>query len=189
VEREADAMEYFILGRDECDAAAIRLPGLAKLIKDNGLPSGKWDEADDLPVQLYIETRCDGEYGDFVAGPVPIVSERLKQLYQKFDSQIFFKPLVLADVTRMRQELYWLMNPPDCDCIAAESEFNKDGTVKRLVIDQAKTEGKWIFKAAGILERLIVVNLGVAECMLRRDFYGVKLQRIATLLRDEAEPE
>jgi hypothetical protein len=144
---------------------------------------------DDLPVQFNIEEHCGGEYVDFIAGPAPLVSERLKQLYQKFDSQIFFKPVVLADVTKMRQELYWLMNPPSCACVAAESEFNKDGAVKRLVIDQSKTEGKWIFKVAGILERLIVVNLGVAECMLRRDFYGVKFKRIVTIFRNEVEME
>jgi hypothetical protein len=37
-------MEYFILGQDERNTAAIRLPGIAKLVKDNGLPSEKWNE-------------------------------------------------------------------------------------------------------------------------------------------------
>ena len=86
--------------------------------------------------------------------------------------------MVLADSTQTRQELYWLLNPPRCACVAEQSEFNKDRSLKRLVIDSRQAAENWIFRVDGILERLFVIKLGVAEAMLRRDFSGVKLIRI-----------
>jgi hypothetical protein len=171
-------MEYFILSQDQRVVQAIRPVDIDKLVTDNGLASERWDNLDKLPVQYFLEEDSDPEYVDFIASPVPLVSDRLKQLYQKFDAKIFFKPVALADSKQMRQELYWLMNPPRCACLAEQTEFNKDRSVKRLVIDSRKAAGNWIFRVDGILERLFVVNLGVAEAMLRRDFSGVKLIRI-----------
>jgi hypothetical protein len=173
-------MEYLILCQDDRNSDVIRPLGTSKLVKDYGLITENWDDLNDLPEQCYLSENSGGEYVDFIASPASLISDHLKQLYQQFDPQIFFKPLVLADVTKMRQELYWLVNPPRCACVAAESEFNKDGTIKRLVIDRRKAGGKWIFKVAGLMEHWIVINLGVAECMLRRDYCGVKFQRVET---------
>jgi hypothetical protein len=171
-------MEYFILSQDKRVLQAIRPLGIAKLVTDNGLASERWDDLDTLPVQYYLEENSDPEYVDFIADPVPLVSDRLKQLYQKFETTIFFKPVALADSTQTRQELYWLLNPPRCACVAEQSEFNKDRSLKRLVIDSRQAVRNWIFRVDGILERLIVIKLGVTEAMLRRDFSGVKLTRI-----------
>jgi hypothetical protein len=171
-------MEYFILSQDQRVLSTIRPLDIAKLVPGNGLALERWDDLDKLPVQYFLEENSHPDYVDYIASPVPLVSDRLKQLYQKFDTRIFFKPVALADSKQMRQELYWLMNPPRCACMAEQTEFNKDRSVKRLVIDYRKADGNWIFRVDGILERLFVVNLGVAEAMLRRDFSGVKLIRI-----------
>lgn len=174
-------MEYFILSQDEPVTEAIKPLGICRLIKDYGLTTESWEGLNDLPEQFYLDEDGGDEYVDFIASPVPLVSSRLKELFQKFDAQIFFKPVVLADPKAMRQELYWLINPPSCDCIAAQSEFNKDGTVKHLVIDQRNADGKWIFKVARIMERLIIVNLGVAEAVLRREVSGVRFIRVDSI--------
>jgi hypothetical protein len=171
-------MEYFILGQDERVLQVIKPSGISGLVTDNGLASERWDDLNDLPVQYYLEENGDPEYVDLIVRPVPLVSDRLKQLFQKFDPQIFFKPVVLADSTMTRQELYWLMSPPGCACVAQQSEFNKDRSIKRLVIDSNKAAGKWIFRVKGILERTFVVNLGLAEAMMRRDLSGIKLMPI-----------
>ncbi|HEY8465095.1 MAG TPA: DUF1629 domain-containing protein [Bacillota bacterium] len=174
-------MEYFILNQDEQVTEAVKPLGISGLVKDYGLTTESWESLNDLPEQFYLDEDGGDEYVDFIAAPVPLVSSRLKELFQKFDARIFFKPVVLADPKAMRQELYWLINPSSCDCIAAQSEFNKDGTVKHLVIDQHKAEGRWIFKVAGIMEHWIIVNLGVAEAVLRREFSGVRFIRVDSI--------
>jgi hypothetical protein len=171
-------MEYFILRQDIRISDAIQPVGVSQVVKDYGLPSESWDDLDDLPMQFYLEGNGGREYVDFIESPVPLISAELKELYQKFDPTIFFKPIVLADQEPMRQELYWLIHPPQCDCKSAESEFDKNGSLQRLVIDHCKTKGMWLFRVAGIRERLIVVNLGVAECILRREFTGIRFERV-----------
>lgn len=179
-------MEFFIMCQDSRILQAIRPLGISGLVTDNGLASERGNDLDTLPVQYYLEENSNPEYVDFIASPVPVVSDRLKQLFQKFDPQIFFKPVVLADAAKMRQELYWLMNPPSCACVADEREFNEDRSVKRLVIDSRKVDGKWIFRVKGILEQRIIVNLGVAESMLRRGYCGIILTRVETEIETEA---
>lgn len=174
-------MEYFILSQDEPVTEAIKPLGISRLIKNYGLTTESWEGQNDLPEQFYLDEDGGDEYVDFITEPVPLVSSQLKELFQKFDAQIFFKPVVLADPKAMRQELYWLINPLSCDCIVAQSEFNKNGSIKRLVIDQCKTEGKWIFKVAGIMEHWIIVNLGVAEAILRRELSGVRFIRVDSI--------
>jgi hypothetical protein len=176
-------MEYFLLSQDDRIVGAVKPLGLSQLVKDHGLVTESWDNLTNLPAQFYLEN-SNPEYIDFIAKPVPIISNRLKQLFQIFDPKIFFKPVALANPKAIHQELYWLINPPSCDCIAAKSEFNKNGTIKRLAIDCSKTDERWIFKVARITECLIVINLGVAECMLRREFNGIQLIRIDTILKN-----
>ncbi|HEY8462574.1 MAG TPA: hypothetical protein VIM29_00855 [Bacillota bacterium] len=72
------------------------------------------------------------------------------------------------------------MKPNSCDCLAEQSEFNKNGSLKRLVINQSKAEGSWIFKAARIMEYWIIVNLSVAEGKLRREFSRIRFKRVDT---------
>lgn len=72
------------------------------------------------------------------------------------------------------------MVPQNCDCLSSDSEFHKNLTIKRLIIDSKKASGKWIFKIAGIMEAYIFVNLGVAESMLRRDFKGIEFKNVET---------
>ncbi len=173
-------MEYFILSQDKRITNAVKPIGVSKLVEKTGFTTRNWGALDDLPAQVNIAQQDYQEYVDLIADPLPLVSDKLKQLYQKFDPQIFFKPVVLADQKLMQQALYWLIVPPTCDCLSDQSEFYKNMTLKRLVINHQKADGKWIFKVTGIMEPFIIINLGVAESMLREDFKGIQLKPVAT---------
>ncbi|MBC2582568.1 serine protease [Clostridium sp. DJ247] len=133
---------------------------------------------DEMPIQFDIKEKSSSEYIDFIEKPVPLVSDNLKKLLQKYDKKIFFKPIVLCDRKQEKQDLYWLMVPDSIDCLSDKSEFNKDGTLKRLVIDKKKVGNFKIFKVNGIIEDLMLVRLDAAESILRRDFTGIKLKKV-----------
>jgi hypothetical protein len=173
-------MEYFILGQDKRITNAVKPIGVSELVAKTGFTTRNWGALDDLPTQVNIAQKDYQEYVDFIANPLPLISDKLKQLFQKFDPDIFFKPVLLADQKQIRQNLYWLMVPQNCDCLSSDSEFHKNLTIKRLIIDSKKASGKWIFKIAGIMEAYIFVNLGVAESMLRRDFKGIEFKNVET---------
>ncbi|HEY8463777.1 MAG TPA: serine protease [Bacillota bacterium] len=134
----------------------------------------------DFPVQYYLKANRDNEYIDFLEMPVALVSDRLKRLLTKYCPQLVCHPVVLADLSRMRQDLYWQINPVTVDCQAPQTEFYKDGAVRNLVIDAVKAGSVRVFRVAGIKESWIIVNLEVAESILRRDFLGIRLKRVAS---------
>lgn len=77
------------------------------------------------------------------------------------------------------------MIPQAVECLSPKAEFNKDDTLERLVIDETKIGFTKIFKVDGILENFIMISLDLAESILRRDFTGIKLERVEKDLRKD----
>jgi hypothetical protein len=133
---------------------------------------------DKLNLQFQIREQDTTEYVDFIEKPVPLLSDRGKQIIEKYVPKLYVKSVVLKDMKQLRQELYWLIVPPRIDCLSEQSEFYKDGTLKRLVIDESKAAPYKIFKVEGIMEEYILIRLDVAESLLRRDFTGIRLKKV-----------
>jgi hypothetical protein len=85
---------------------------------------------------------------------------------------------MLADVKKMKQNLYWLCIPKDIEALSCQSEFKMDGSLKKLVISEKKVNFRKIFRITGIIEYIVILNQDVAESILRRDFYGITLKKI-----------
>lgn len=171
-------MEYFILGQDSRIMDAIKPLGASGLSGRTPFQTDELLEPDEEIVQFYLKASSSPRYVDFIQDPGPLVSDGLKLILEKYQPQLFFKPVVLADRERQRQTLYWLMVPDRVNCLSADCEINKDGTVKRLVIDERKVNRAKVFRVAGIMEQYTLIRLDVAESLLRRDFYGIRLQRV-----------
>lgn len=167
-------MDYFVISQDLRISNRVEPVGLTSLLRQN---CRETEEDDDL-IQVYVKTHQDSEYVDFIERPVPLVSDPLRKVLMRFEKRAQFTPIVLADLQRQVQTLYWMINPPKLQCLAVGTEFNKNGTIKRVVIDSEKVRGYRLFQIVGIMENLIVINLVVAEGMLRRDFTGFKLTQI-----------
>ncbi|NLW47124.1 MAG: serine protease [Firmicutes bacterium] len=175
-------MEYFILGQDLRYTNAVEPKddlGLFRRIPfqiDQELASPPMD---DEPVQLYIKENQDPRYLDFIERPAVLVSDRLKQILAKYEPRLFFKPVILADRKRLHQAVYWWMRLSPTDCLSENSLFNKNGTIKQLVLDRNKAAGLKVFRVAGLMEEYVLVRLDVAESLLRRDFCGIQFKRVA----------
>jgi hypothetical protein len=184
-------MEYFALYKDNRIENAIEPIGLSKFInkyKQNNMAIGKslYDLAEEKMgseqiVQFELMERKSKEYVDFIDGKINLVSDKLKYILKKYDEEIFFKPVVLLDGKAENQELYWFIVPKEVDCLAEETQFNKDGSLKKLVIDKRKIGKAKIFTIKGVLENLLIVRLDAAESILRRDFTGIKLKKLESL--------
>ncbi|MGD8399510.1 MAG: serine protease [Bacillota bacterium] len=167
-------MDFFIISQDKRITRAIQPTGNFAALTD---PAGP--EAAELPVQYYLKESRIHEYLDFIETPGPLAADRLKKLLAKYDSRLEFRPVVLADLPRMRQDLYWQLLPPVRECLAPQTEFLPHRVVKTLVLDAAKVGSAKVFKVAGILEPWTLVSLEVAESILRRDLIGMRFHKIA----------
>ncbi|MED0679991.1 serine protease [Aneurinibacillus thermoaerophilus] len=171
-------MNYFIIFQDERVFDAVEPVGISRVLRKEMLTEEHIDDIEELHLQFPIKEKTKNEYVDFIQKPIPLLSDKLKQIIEKYAPGLYVKPVVLVDRKRMRQALYWMMIPPCIDCLSERSEFHKDGTIKRLVIDETRAAFTPLFQIEGIMEKYIVINLAVAESLLRRDFTGIRLAKV-----------
>lgn len=164
--------------QDDRISNAIEPVGVSEVISAEKVVDEQIYKIDKLNLQFPVREKEVVEYVDFIQRPVSLLSDKLKQLIEKYVPDIYTKSVVLVDINRVRQDLYWLVVPPRIKCLSHQSEFHKDGTVKKLVIDEKKVASYKVFKIDGIMEEYTVISLDVAESLLRRDFMGIRLKKI-----------
>jgi hypothetical protein len=116
---------------------------------------------------------------DFIERPAPLVSDRLKELWQAYERRTVFAPVILADVRQGIQQVYWSPTPPKLPCLADRTEYNRNATLNNLVLDPEAVAGFRIFKVDQLIENLLIIDLLVLESMLRRNFTGFKFRKVA----------
>ncbi|MFA4136153.1 MULTISPECIES: imm11 family protein [unclassified Brevibacillus] len=158
---------------------------IAQKVKPQGLR--KEDGFEQLPPIsiLDVAEHSFNEYTDWLEKPVPMMSQQMKSIIEKYNPRIQWKCVHLIDKRSGSQNVYWVMQIPTLDCLSQDSEFYLNGTVKRLVLDHEKVKAHHFFAIEGILEPYIVVSLDAAESLLRRSYTGFVLQKVEQVQRRE----
>ncbi|WP_438347725.1 serine protease [Paenibacillus sp. FA6] len=177
-------LDYFRLSLDPRIPDPAEPEGLRDLVKPEMLTLSHAHELRELELQFPIRGVTEPTYPDYLERPLPLLSDRLKQLIEIYCPRMPYEPIGLLDVKRLRHETYWLMEPQQSACLSQQSQFHPNGSLKELVIDVQKVDGQMLFQIDGIRETIIVVHLAVAESLLRRDFQGIKLTRVTQELND-----
>lgn len=173
-------MNYYILSQDDRISNVVEPIGISKVIKGEYLTEERMDELEELDRQFPILDKSTNDYIDFIEKPIALLSDPIKKLVEKYEPQLPFKSVVLMDMPKLSQVLYWLIIPPKLACLSAQTEFHRDGTLKKLVIDEALAAPYTIFKIEGIREDYLIINIELAESLLRRAFRGVRLVKVQT---------
>lgn len=167
-------MDYFLISQDKRIANLVEPVGLGKALREN---PGR----DVLtPIQLQITVHDNTEYVDFIERPAPLVSDRLKELWQAYEKRVAFTPVLLADARQGVQQVYWSLTPPKLQCLANHTEFNCNASLDNLVLNPTTVAGFRIFQIDQLVENFLIINLMVLESMLRRNFTGFKFAKIAS---------
>ncbi|WP_043922563.1 hypothetical protein [Paenibacillus terrae] len=133
--------------------------------------------AEESILQFYVSG--DADYIDFMEHPVSIVSEQLKEIFDVYQAGLNWKLVVFADIQRMQQTRYWMANPPSLMCVSSLSEYHRDGTLRKIILDEYAVENHKIFRVQDA-DHHIIVDLDVAECILKFNLTGLKLQKVDT---------
>ncbi|WP_155591527.1 serine protease [Lysinibacillus cavernae] len=173
-------MNYFILSQDERISNAVEPVGIAQIIKKELLTLDRMEELEELERQFPVLEKNDLLYIDFIEKPIALFSDAVKQLVEKYVPSMPFKAVVLTDMPKLMQTLYWLVIPPKVPCLSSQTEFHLDGTLKKLVIDETIAAPYSFFQIEGIKENYIVINIELAESILRRAFQGIRLHKVQT---------
>ncbi|AZH31301.1 hypothetical protein [Paenibacillus sp. M-152] len=118
-------------------------------------------------------------YPDILMGSRMMVSDAVHELLQVFVPGLFSRMALLRDMERSQQKLYWMIQPPLVDCLGEQSQFRPGGTLMKLVVDRERTKGKSLLQVQGLRETYTLVNLALAESLLRRGTSGITFQEVA----------
>ncbi|WP_017815001.1 hypothetical protein [Paenibacillus shenyangensis] len=173
-------MEYFILKQDQRLMNTAQPQRVSQLLPQELLLPERHNAL--VGMNLYFTVQKGGlmEPADYIQHPLPLMSDAMKKLLTIWEPAIRSYPVTLNDTERIEHKLYWLMLPPSVHALTEETSFYPDGSLKRLILNAQQLEEYSVCQLAGIRERIILVNLGLAESILRRDYDGICLERIET---------
>lgn len=171
-------MEYYIISQDERFINFAEPSGLSKIIDKDLVKNADLGALNTEPVMVYIKEKDESEFTDIIEKPVLLISDKIKQVFEMYGRDEFYKPVMLGDPKHMETSLYHLIVPNKIECLSKSSEFNPDGTIKRLVLDESKLNCQHIFSVSGIRENFIIVDLDVVESIIRSDYLGIKLKKV-----------
>ncbi len=171
-------MEYFIIMQDDRIINYAEPSGLSKVINKDHVRNADIEALNTDPVMVYVKDKDESEFIDVIEKPVLLISDKIKQVFDMFGNGEFYKPVVIGDPKHMDTHIYHLVIPNKVECLSKLSEFNPDGTIKRLVLDRSKLLGEHIFSVDGIREYFIIVDLDVVESIIRSDYLGIKFKSV-----------
>lgn len=129
---------------------------------------------------LTIDTNKDLQYLDLLDLQVFMVSTKLKKLLAMYEPAMIFKRISTVNFYNGRNEIYWLPIFEAVDCIAPQSEFNRDKSVlHKIVLNETAINDKPIFRLGGVATPYVIARLDLVESILRRDFEGISFTRLA----------
>ena len=172
-------MDYFILRQDPRLTNMVEPQGILNQIDKYAYKNDERQYFDKDAIACYVKEKPHNDYGDYLERPLPLVSDKLKYLLEEEEPRCWYKPVACIDLKRIRQDVYWLMMPLKLDCLSKQTEFNKDGSVKRLVLEREKIGYCKIFRVAGIVEELVLLHLDLVEQILQGEFRGLKFEQVA----------
>jgi hypothetical protein len=168
---------------DERVKHRVEPSSLSRLQVEEVMTTTRSAEVWETPLFLSIHTEQRTVYPDFLEYPLPLVSDRVRGLLEKYIPELAWKAAILTDFEHARQEAYWVLRPPVVDCLSNQSERYPDQTLKRLVLRQVEGMSP-VLRIAGLLEPYIYIHLSVAESLLRRPLTGVRVERIEMEARE-----
>ncbi len=130
----------------------------------------------------YAEYSRSHEIPDILAYPTYMVSDTLRRVLQMYDESISFKSLQVFPTTEKdlmeATRTYWIYDCVMEDCVHSDTVILPNGEFQELILDKKRVKGRDIFRVKGSLDNKLIVSLAVAESILRRNVYGVELQKV-----------
>jgi len=171
-------MDYFLLKQDQRYTNTPNLMDVFNKIDVRNINLLKSHKIENI---MIFNVKCDEgtQFLDVLDRRLFLISEKMKEIIEKYNEEIIFKIIPLIDSYSERQENYYLPIFEEVDALSENAELNLDKTVvKKIILDKEKIQGKKIFKIKGSSKPLIVVRLDIAESLLRRGFKGISLEML-----------
>lgn len=119
------------------------------------------------------------DFIDLLSRQLFLVSPQLKETILLYRPKLPFKMVILAHQAQKQQRTYYLPIFEPLDCLSDKSILTPDKSiVRKMVLKQTLIEKESIFRVRHSHETIIIARLDATESILRRNFRGIKTERI-----------
>ncbi|MCL1935161.1 MAG: hypothetical protein FWF57_02120 [Defluviitaleaceae bacterium] len=129
---------------------------------------------------IYVKsTGKEIEYTDYLDKTLLLVSDEFKEVVKMYNKDYIYKTVALQEENTTNQKIYWTIEmPSENKCLATSTTFNPHGILDRIVINNEKAEGLTFFRLENKLWNTYIVNLKLAESLLRRNLQGFEIEEL-----------
>lgn len=116
---------------------------------------------------------------DFLDRQLLLFSDSLKETIKLYLPKLLYKKVLLVNVAQQLKEVYYLPIFDAVECLSTQCVMTPDkSVVKKLVLTEDAIRKYPLFQVKHKLETIIIARLDMAESIMRREFRGIKLQRV-----------
>ncbi|AKG33270.1 hypothetical protein [Paenibacillus durus] len=164
-------MEYYVLEHDR------RLPANgANLAFPERMLRG-YGHAEQQEV-VYVKPGNSLTSSSLIEHPILLVSEELRAIINKQIPEIAYKSVIVMDLKQQGQFDYAWMDFPEIPCIAPDRTGSENGQVMTIGVDPEALREAAIFQIPYYRSRVLVARVDVAESLLRKSLYGLRIRPI-----------
>lgn len=169
-------MKYYSMSQDK------RIHNVFELIEFPGKEAVDLDSsyADRLKdnTALFTKETENSLYPQMLDAPLTMVEKEIYEVIRMYDQDVIFKGVSIINREKQTNRNYYLALIDRLDCLHESSEFHKDNSVIKLVLDKKKVNNAHIFKIKGISKNTVVVSMDIVESILRRGCFGISFEEI-----------
>nr|WP_145404189.1 hypothetical protein [Paenibacillus xylanexedens] len=174
--------DWFRIMQDMRVTGALEPIGVKGVIQPEWMRGEQLNELEQTNLQFTIRPNRNPVNVDLIERPYPLWSDELKRLLSTFAPRLMFRLAGLMDMERQQLYPYWFMVLPQLEALSMNSMFDSSGRLNVLQVDGDRLSStSWPIVQLveeRLKETVILVNLALAEAILRRDYTGLRLQRV-----------
>ena len=167
-------MKFFLLDADDKYAQ----PSFLNWFKEmNPKLQASWEIPQLNSFSVSLSETAD--FMDIVSHPYFMLSKEFANLVRLYDETISFRYVILHDQKNKRHITYHMPHLELVDCLAKESELNRDNSVlRRTVLRKEAVWGRTLFQIGGVKNRYVAGSLELVESAFRREVLGLRIQEV-----------
>lgn len=127
---------------------------------------------------LFTTEKENSLYPQMIESPCVMVEKGIYDVIRMYDPEIIFKSVSIINREKKTNRNYYLALLDRLDCLHESSEFHKDHSVARLVLDKSKIKNVHMFKIQGISPNTVIVSMDIVESILRREWFGICFKEV-----------
>lgn len=174
-------MEYFLLKQSEDVVNPIKIFGVDMENYTVVMTHQDFKQIKRSKV-AYAEYSRSHEMPDILTYPTYMVSDTIRRVLHMYDDNISFKsiqvfPTLEKDLMEATRT-YWVYDCVMEDCLHQDTIILPNGGMQEIILNKTKIKGRDIFRVKGTLDNKLIISLAVAESILRRNVYGIMLEKV-----------